>query len=185
MPNIANVSVGKPKVAGAVFRAPLDTALPTDASTALAEAFKDMGYASDDGVVNSNEAETNEIKSWGGKTVLVVNTGNSDKFKLTLIESTNINVLRSVFGTGNVTLDAQSGAMAINVSGLCSEKAVWVLDVQMNAGWMKRIVIPCGTLSELGDVTYKDDEAIAYEITINALPDDSGNTHYEYMAQAS
>lgn len=185
MPNIANVSVGKPRVAGAVFRAPKGTALPTDASTALAAAYQDMGYASDDGVVNSNEADTNEIKSWGGKTVLVVNTGNSDKFKITLIESSNINVLRSVFGAENVTLDAQSGAMAINVAGLCSEEAVWVIDVQMNASWMKRIVIPCGMLAELGDVTYKDDEAIAYEITLNALPDGSGNTHYEYMAQAS
>lgn len=185
MPTIANVSVGKPKVAGAVFRAPKGTTLPTDASTALSDAFKDMGYVSEDGVTNANEADSEEIKAWGGKTVLVVNTDSSDKFSLTLIESTNVNVLQSIFGSSNVTEDSNTHAITINVSGLCDEEAVWVIDVQMNANWMKRIVIPCGMLSELGDVTYKDDEAIAYEITINALPDSSGNTHYEHMAKAS
>lgn len=46
MPNTANVTTGKPKVAGAVYRAPSGTALPTDASTALAAAYLDMGYIS-------------------------------------------------------------------------------------------------------------------------------------------
>ena len=44
MPNVDNVSTGKPKITGAVYRAPLGTALPTDATTALSGAFVDMGY---------------------------------------------------------------------------------------------------------------------------------------------
>ena len=43
MPTSANVSVGKPKIAGAVYVAPLGTTLPTDAVTALATAFKGLG----------------------------------------------------------------------------------------------------------------------------------------------
>ena len=43
-----NVTTGKPKTGGAVFRAPLGTALPTDAKTALDEAFKNLGYCSED-----------------------------------------------------------------------------------------------------------------------------------------
>ena len=40
--NKANVTTGKPKVGGAVFRAPVGTTLPTDASTALNSAFKEQ-----------------------------------------------------------------------------------------------------------------------------------------------
>ena len=48
--NTANVAAGKPKINGAIFVAPVGATLPTDASTVLDAAFKNLGFISDDGV---------------------------------------------------------------------------------------------------------------------------------------
>lgn len=54
MSTVSNVTAAKPRTGGAIYRAPLGTAIPTDATTALAEAFKALGYLSEDGLVNTN-----------------------------------------------------------------------------------------------------------------------------------
>lgn len=174
-----NISYGKPKIGGAIFSAPAGTALPTDAKTKLNESFKDLGYVSEDGLVNSNSPESEKIKAWGGATVLVSQTEKPDTFTYTLIEVSNIDVLKEVYGEGNVTGTLKTGITIKANSTPFKAHVIVVETVLSNA--IKRIVIPNAVVSEVGDVTYKDDEAIGYETTIEALPDKDGNTHYEYI----
>lgn len=185
MPEVSNVSTGKPKTTGALFRAPKGTPLPTSASATLNGAFNELGYASDAGVTNSNSPNTTTIKEWGGQTVLTIASEKPDTWKVKLIESKNGNVLETVYGEGNVTIDGINGTISVAANADETGEHPYVIDTVMSGGALKRIVIPCGELAAVGDIVYSGSDAIGYEVTINALPDASGNTHYEYIQLAS
>ena len=185
MPEVANVSTGKPKVTGAIFRAPIGTTLPTSATASLAGAFVPLGYVSEDGVTNSNNPETTTVKAWGGDPVLVTQDQKLDLWKMTLIEALNPNVLETVYPGSHVTYNAGAGTINVEATGEAQAEKSYVIDTALKGGAMKRIVIPCGVISEVGDIVYKDSDAIGYPVTISAMPDSSGVTHYEYIVLAS
>lgn len=177
----ANVSVGKPKIAGAVWRAPAGTAAPTDATTALSNSFICLGYVSEDGLTNSNTKDRETIKAWGGDIVLEPVTEHNDNFSFSLIESLNEEVLKTAHGDSNVTGTLATGITVTANADTEDEGHVYVVDMELRGGVKKRIVIPDGEVTEVGDVTYRDNEAIAYPVTLKAAEDEAGNTHYEYI----
>ena len=176
-----NVTVGKPKVGGAVHWAPLGTALPTSATESLNVAFVDLGYVSEDGLTNNNSPESDTVKAWGGDTVLNLQTDRPDTFALKLIEAMNTDVLKTVYGTENVTVDGDDNITVKATAGEMTS-GCWVFDMILKGGRAKRIVVPNGTISELGEITYKDDEAVGYDVTITDVPDTYGVYHYEYIS---
>lgn len=178
----SNVSVGKPKVQGAIFRAPAGTTLPTDAASALSEAFIALGYVSSDGLKNTNSKNAEQIRAWGGDIVAVVQSEHTDTFEWTNIESLNSEVLKMAHGDSNVSGTLATG-ISISVNGAEDTEHVYVCDMELYRGVKKRVVIPCGVITAVGDVAYKDKEVIGYPVTVTALPDDDGYTHYEYIAQ--
>lgn len=178
-----NVSAAKPKVGGAVYVATPDAnlTLPTDATTALAAAFVSLGYISEDGLTNSTTMDSNSIKAWGGDDVLMLYEGREDEFSFTLIEALNVNVLKQVYGEANVSGTLGAGISVNAKSNLEMPEQVYVVDMVLKDGTAKRIVIPSARVTNVGDITYADSDAIGYDTTIRALPDASGNTHYEYI----
>lgn len=181
MPSSDKVSTGKPKTAGAVYRAPAGTTAPTDASTELAAAFKELGFVSDDGVSNSNSGDSTDVYAWGGTPVLTTQAEKTDEWKLTLIESLNTEVLKTVYGDGNVTVDTTGKKITVKAGAAQLASSVYVIDMLLKGGALKRVVIPVGSLSDVGEIVYKDDEPIGYEITIKGADDGTGYTHFEYI----
>lgn len=184
MADVQNVTAAKPKIGGAIYSAPLGTALPEDATTKLNVAFKALGYVSEDGLTNENTAETENLKAWGGDIVDTVQTEKSDTFTYTLIESLNVDVLKEIYGSDNVTGDVTTG-ITIKANAKELEQHCVVIEMILKGGILKRIVIPNGKVTEVGEITYTDSEMVGYETTLNAFPDANGNTHYEYIKKVT
>lgn len=180
MPSASNVAAASPKTTGIVFFAASGTTLPTDSTTALASAFKDCGYVSEDGVSYDNSRESTDIREMGGKVVLSIQTTKTDTFKFTLIESLNENALKAVYGDSNVT--TTSGAYSIVSNSDQPVVRVWAIDMLMTDGRSCRYVIPAGKVTAVDTITYNGSSAVGYSITLTCTPDSSGNNTYCYIS---
>lgn len=180
MNDASNVSFGKPKATGAVYVAPLGSTIPTNATASLDAAFEALGYVSDDGLVNSVSTDVENINAWGGDTVLVGQTSFGETFTVNLLE-TNANALKTYYGEDNVTVVGSSITVKQNSAQLPG--CIVVFELVLTGGRVKRIVVPNAQIADRsGDITYTDGDAIAYPAVFQALPDEDGNTHTEYIA---
>lgn len=177
-----NVSVGKPKVSGAIYSAAVGSTLPTTATGSLDAAFGALGYVSQDGLVHSNSMTRETFRAWGGDVVDSEITEKTDTFRFTLIESLNADVLKFVHGSGNVT-GALATGLTVKGNGIDPGEHSIVVEMLLRGGGAKRIVIPRGVLGELGDVVYRDNEVIGYACSILCIADTDGNTYYEYIVR--
>ena len=181
--NTQNVSASKPKTGGAIFRAPLGTALPKTYSEQLDAAFKNLGYVSEDGIVNGNSPSGDKVRAWGGSTVLNYMEDKPDTFQMKLLEAFNSDVLKTIYREKNVKVEA-NGDISVAVTSEDMEQFCWVIDMILKGGRAKRIVIPVASITEMQEINYRDNEPIGYGITLSAEPDASGAYHYEYIQGA-
>lgn len=179
--NASNVSVGKPNAAGGIYAGSPDGTLPTDATTKLGTGFDGLGFVSEDGLTNSVEIDSENIVEWGGNTVLTIKTSRSETFAWTFIE-TNALVLAEVYGPENVIL-GEGDALTVMHNAKDLPRRAYVFEILMTGNKVKRIVVPNGQITEVGDVVYVAGEPIGYEVTLACFPDAAGNTVYEYIAE--
>ena len=176
----SNVSFGKGKASGAVWVAPAGTTLPTDGTTALAAAFVNMGYISEDGYVQSTETDTADVKDWNGRTVLEEQSSYKETHTVNFIE-TKLENLKVIYGDGNVT---QSGNMiTVKSTGAALEEHVVVIEIALTGGRVQRTVIPKAKIVDRGgDITYSATEAIKRPAIFSASPNSAGDYHIDYIS---
>ena len=176
---VTQVTTGKRGIDGGIYVAPSGTSLPTTATETLNSAFKNIGYISEDGVTNSLGRTSEDIKEWGGDVVETINSEQTDDFKFKAIEALNTDLLKAIYGSSNVTA---STTIAVSVKNADPAAMSWCIDIAQKGGKLKRIVIPSGKITAIGDIVYKANEAVGYDLTVRAGLDSSGYTHYEYIS---
>lgn len=167
----ADVFVG---ATGTVYGGASSTTAPTDATTTLDAGFKDLGFVDENGLTESVNQNTQEIKAWGGSTIRKIQTDHTVEIKLGLLE-TNPDSVKAYYGSDNVDTDS------IKVTSEMNTRQSWVFDV-VDGDSIIRVYVPDGEVTGHEDVIYKTDQAVVYGITITCYEDASGVKLYKYLS---
>ena len=178
--------VGSPaKATGGIFIAPVGTPLPVDADTQLNEAFKISGLIGEEGLTESPNRETDDVKAWGGHLARVLQSDYAIEVTLTYIERTET-TLKEVHGDDNVKVTPGSGktttAITKNAKTLPNKARI----ADMLDGETKiRLVYPNSQVVNVGESQYNHTGLISYPVTLKCYPDENGNYGYEYETVAT
>lgn len=179
----ANVDVGRFKVGGYAFAAPLTAPTPTDATAALDEAYENMGYISKDGVEVSEERETSDHEDVNGTVIETTQDKYGITITATFVESLRGALLKRIHGADNVTIEAptatKEGAITVKRNSVELEAGKWVFEMASRRA-KKRKVAPNARVVSTGSQKFVSTELISYQATIKCYPDENGDSFLEY-----
>ncbi|MCL1922782.1 MAG: hypothetical protein FWG15_02785 [Propionibacteriaceae bacterium] len=185
-PNKNNVMAGKPKINGAVFRAPLGTPYPIDARTELSEEFVHLGYVSSDGWSRQISKAYSEINAWGGDQVKKSRTEHSVSFNLSLIETLDADTQTAKWGEAAITrteaTEDHGNLVTISYSGEDTESAMWIFDMNDEGRLRRTVFFSALDTTESFEETYSDEDVIALPFEMSAYKDpDTGLFFIDYL----
>lgn len=164
-------------VTGALRVAPIGTTQPT-AMEAWPAGYLDLGYISDDGIVEGRDEDRQEFISWqSGSPVRTEITKSVVTFQATLWES-NWNTISLYYKVGPT--DVVTSGTAPNQVLVIDEKGKPKRDLRsfgidvIDGVYARRILAPYAEVTERGNITYKSDTLIGYEVTITCYQGPDG-----------
>lgn len=178
-----NTVIGAPSSTGGLRVGDTSVALPTGTKAAIDPALKFVGLVSEDGLEESPERSTDDIRAWGGDIARTVQSEYGLKVTFTLISRTEV-TLKEVFGQDNVitTVDSDDPGTSLRTI-VKNEKQLpfraWVADI-MDGDRRLRLVYPNAQITEIGSTQFVHSDLIKYELTLTCYKDSSGNNGYEY-----
>jgi hypothetical protein len=168
MPNTASaVKVG---VTGSVWVAATSATAPTS-STAALTGFTELGYVSPDGVEESMDMSTTQIRAWqNGDLVREIITESTATFKFTLMETTKAVV--ELFYGSTASGTGVSSKIDVNPSATGGRKS-FVINTVDGASTI-RTYIASGEVLAVEPVKSANGEVVSYGVTVTAFPNSSG-----------
>jgi hypothetical protein len=160
-----NVRVG---TTGAIYVGDVAATAPTGATSALT-GFTELGYVSADGVTETRDRSTNQIRAWqNSDLVREVVTEATATFQCMLLETT-LETLAAYYGS---TVDIEDGSIEIDPSATGGRQS-FVIDLVDGADAI-RTYIPAGEILSVGEQVYQNGEPVGYDVTITAYASASG-----------
>lgn len=161
---------------GKISKAPSGTTLPTDHTTALNAAFKDLGYYTPDGFTLSVAKSSTDIPGHNGDTVRTIVTTHKASVKFSLMEW-NLEAAKAMFGSANVTV---STGTTIKVKASQGDRGPLVLEAIDDTTTI-RIVIPDGQIvTDSQELKFANSDSINFPIEVVCYPDGTGVKAYIY-----
>lgn len=183
--NVLQLIAPSPRVSGSCLKAPLKTPLPTKSYEALDSAFIDNGFVNEDGIKQKEDRSTTDVFVWGGDLAGTLQEKYSRTVSLTLLQFLNEEVLKTGYGSSNVTSTAatsQNGMeLAVKMNPRLLDTVSWVFD-GFYQDTLARIVLPIARVVTIGEVDMTHKKYMSLEITgLKCYPDDQGNHGYMYF----
>lgn len=160
---------------GSVNIAPVGTAAPTTATSALNAAFKHMGYATEDGITISPTVDTNPIMAWQSLSPVAYGV-NQASFELSFsLMQNNKDVTAQYFFGQSWTMGA-SGLATLN---LTTTPTIAQLTVALVVEWTDgtnttRYYVPRAICTERQEIQLTKSDPVVYGLTY-ACMDTSGS----------
>lgn len=173
--NTADIRAGG-TLTGGIAWAVLGSTLPVSPTASLAVAYKDLGGIDDNGIVKTPTTSTTDIRLRNGALGRRLISSSETTFQFTAVE-TNPNTF-SVFFPGSSYVTA-TGVATKTITPPGTNILIWVFD-ELDGAIHTRTVVPRGEVVDFGAVTSSLGTGKAYQMTVAAYLDASGNAYYEY-----
>lgn len=181
MPNNSNILVGAPSqtaASGAIRRAPVGTAGPTNATTAMPDTWTAGGYVDENGLGLSASVSTTDIKEWGGSIVRRLVEEFTGEITFTYLEFGDPESLKQQYGDGYVTTTDKG--IKVSLGNHLGDIQSWAIDIKDGDNAV-RIYIPKGQVTANGDISFVNNDAIKSQTTLTCYDDGSGNSLYLFI----
>lgn len=155
---------------GMFYTAPAGTALPAYPGASLSS-WTEVGDISEDGITWSTSRKFDTIKNWA-LVIKRLKPGTDAQTVKGAIMDTTKKSLQTIFGASNVIETPASSShgtlLSVDSSALNTPEEKAFLFIMKDGDNMSMLGTSNGFISELGDISYKADDAIVYDVTISA-----------------
>lgn len=162
-----------------LYVAATGTTAPTDLTTAWGVGWTAAGLMGEDGLTESREQETSDHYAWGGVLLRTIKSKHKRTFRAVLLEDNATTF--GLINPGSTTATA-TGTDTRTVKIPTANQKAFGFDLQDGGATVKRVIIPTGEVTEVGDIVYSDGEVTGYEVTITVYPAADGTLFKEILA---